>query len=399
MDGQGAPELTRELESLREQQQALAAVLRAIARSEPLEEVFRVALDAAMRLCDGDWDSFHLVEGEVLRAAFQNGGSPEQAEYERAHPHVPDRRTCVGRVALTRSTIHIPDRLADPEYDWEASDFSGLRTVLGVPVLADEEFIGVITVCRSEARAFTDEQIQLVETFADQAAIAIANARLLDAVERQRVELSRFVSAPVADLVTSPQGEQLLAGHRAYITCLFCDLRGFTSFVETAEPEEHFEVLRSYHGLLGSLIATHGGTLEHFAGDGLMLFFNDPVPLSDHELQAIRLAVEAQARFNDLAVDWRRRGTDLGLGIGIAAGHATLGRIGFEGRYDYGVLGPVANLASRLSSRAEQGQILVSQRLFAAVEERVDGTPVGEVELKGFTRPVEAYEIVGLRDA
>jgi class 3 adenylate cyclase len=398
MTGQGAPELTRQLESLREQQQALAAVLRAIARSEPLEEVFRVALDAAMRLCDGDFDSFYLAEGELLRAVVQNGGSPEQAEYERTHPHVPDRRTCVDRVALTRSTIHIPDVLADPEYTWEGSDISGLRTLLGVPVILDEELIAVIGVGRFEARTFTDEQIQLVETFADQAAIAIANARLLDAVGRQRAELSRFVSAPVADLVTSPQGEQLLAGHRAYITCLFCDLRGFTSFVETAEPEEHFEVLRSYHGLLGDLIATYGGTLEHFAGDGLMVFFNDPVPLPEHELQAIRLAVAAQARFNELAADWRRRGTDLALGIGIAAGHATLGRIGFEGRYDYGVLGPVANLASRLSSRAKQGQILVSQRLFAAVEERVDGAPVGEVELKGFTRPVEAYEIVGLRE-
>jgi adenylate cyclase len=397
MDGHGAPELMRRLESNREQQQALAAVLRSIARSEPLEEVFHVALDAAMRLCDGDFDSFYLVEGELLRAVVQHGGSSDQAEYERTHPHVPDRRTCVGRVALTRSTVHIPDVLADPEYTWVGSEISGLRTLLGVPVVFDEELIGVIGIARFEARAFADEQIQLVETFADQAAIAIANARLLDAVERQRAELSRFVSAPIADLVTSPQGEQLLAGHRAYITCLFCDLRGFTSFVETAEPEEHFEVLRSYHGLLGDLIATHGGTLEHFAGDGLMVFFNDPVPLPEHELQAIHLAVEAQERFNELAAHWRRRGTDLALGIGIAAGHATLGRIGFEGRYDYGVLGLVANLASRLSSGAKPGQTLVSQRLFAAVEDRVEGAAVGEVELKGFTRPVEAYEILGLR--
>jgi class 3 adenylate cyclase len=397
MNGANAAELTRQLETLREQQQALAAVLRAIARSEPLEEVLDVALEAALRLCEGDFDSFYLAEGETLRAVVQHGGSPDQAEYERTHPHVPDRRTCVGRVMLTRSPVHIPDVLADPEYTWVGSDISGLRTLLGVPVLLDDELIGVIGIARFEPRAFTDEQIELVETFAAQAAIAIANARLLDAVERQRAELSRFVSAPVADLVTSPQGEQLLAGHRAFITCLFCDLRGFTSFVETAEPEEHFEVLRAYHSVLGDLIATYGGTLEHFAGDGLMVFFNDPVPLPDHELQAVRLALEAQERFSALAVDWRRRGTELALGVGIAAGHATLGRIGFEGRYDYGVLGPVANLASRLSTRAEPGQILVSQRLFAAVEDRVDGRTVGEIELKGLSRPVEAYEVLGLR--
>jgi len=397
MNGPNAAELTRQLETLREQQQALAAVLRAIARSEPLEEVLDVALNAALRLCEGDFDSFYLAEGETLRAVAQHGGSPDQAEYERTHPHVPDRRTCVGRVMLTRSPVHIPDVLADPEYTWVGSDISGLRTLLGVPVLLDDELIGVIGIGRFEAKDFTDEEIELVKTFADQAAIAIANARLLDAVERQRAELSRFVSAPVADLVTSPQGEQLLAGHRAFITCLFCDLRGFTSFVETAEPEEHFEVLRAYHSVLGALIATHGGTLEHFAGDGLMVFFNDPVPLPDHELQAIRLALEAQERFNALAADWRRRGTELALGVGIAAGHATLGRIGFEGRYDYGVLGPVANLASRLSTRADPGQILVSQRLFAAVEDRVDGRTVGEIELKGLSRTVEAYEVLGLR--
>jgi class 3 adenylate cyclase len=397
MEGQNAPELNRQLESLRAQQHALAAVLRAIARSEPLETVLDVALEAALRLCEGDFDSFYLAEGETLRAVVQHGGSPEQAEYERTHAHVPDRRTCVGRVMLTRRTVHIPDVLADPEYTWVGSDISGLRTLLGVPALLDDELIGVIGIGRFEAKAFDDEEVELVETFADQAAIAIANARLLDAVDRQRAELSRFVSAPVADLVTSPQGEQLLAGHRAHITCLFCDLRGFTSFVETAEPEEHFEVLRAYHGVLGELIAEHGGTLEHFAGDGLMIFFNDPVPLPEHELHAVRLALEAQERFDRLASEWRRRGTDLALGIGIASGHATLGRIGFEGRYDYGVLGPVANLASRLSTIAKGSQILVSQRLFAAVEDRVDGRAVGEVELKGFTRPVAAYEVVGLR--
>ncbi|HET8558469.1 MAG TPA: adenylate/guanylate cyclase domain-containing protein [Gaiellaceae bacterium] len=397
MNAENAAELTRQLGTLREQQQAVAAVLRAVAHSESLEDVFSAVLDAAMRLCNGDFGAFYLKDGEVLRTAVQNGGSPEHTSYEMTHPHAVDRRTMAGRVALTRSPVHIPDVLEDPEYSWPGREMSDYRTAMGVPILLDEELIGVIGMIRYEARPFADEEIELVGTFADQAAIAIANARLLDAVERQRAELSRFVSTPIADLVTSPQGEQLLAGHRAYITCLFCDLRGFTTFVEIAEPEEHFEVLRAYHGLLGELITTYGGTLEHFAGDGLMIFFNDPVTLPEHELQAIRLALEAQERFTELAADWRKRGTDLALGVGIAAGHATLGRIGFEGRYDYGVLGPVANLASRLSATAGPGQILVSQRLFAVVEDKVEARTVGEIELKGFTRPIEAHEILGLR--
>lgn len=195
------------------------------------------------------------------------------------------------------------------------------------------------------------------------------------------------------------RGEKLLAGHRAHISVAFCDLRGFTSFVETAEPEELFEVLRRYHGTLGELIRRFEGTLEHFAGDGVMVFFNDPLPVVEHELQAIRFALSARELVGELADGWRRRGIDLGLGIGIASGHATLGRIGFEGRYDYGALGPVTNMASRLSTNAGAGQILITQRVFAAVEDRIEAEPLPDVELKGFTRPVTAYDVRALRPA
>ena len=149
----------------------------------------------------------------------------------------------------------------------------------------------------------------------------------------------------------------------------------------------------------GALIPTHKGTLEHFAGDGVMVFFNDPVAVEEHELQAIRLALAAQERFAELAEGWRKRGTELGLGIGIEAGYATLGRIGFEGRYDYGVLGPVANLASRLSTHAAPAQVLIGPHVYAAVEDAVDALPVGELELKGFMRAMAVYEVTGLRGA
>ena len=384
-----------------EQQRAISDVLRAVARSEGLDAVFDVVVEAATRLCRGDYGALYLLEGDVLQVVThltQHHGQPELYGYEREHPHTIDRTSVIGRAALTRDVVHIPDRRADPEYSFGGAEVIETGALLGVPILVDGELIGAMNVVRAAAEPFADEHIQLMKTFADQAAIAIANARLIDAVERQRTELARFLSPQVAELISSPEGEQLLAGHRAYITCLFCDLRGFTAFAETAAPEELFDVLRAYHQTLGELIATNRGTLEHFAGDGVMVFFNDPVTLENHELQAIKLGLVAQERIGELAQSWHKRGIQLGLGIGIEAGYATLGRIGFEGRYDYGALGPVTNLASRLSSHAHVGQTLIGPRVYGAVEEDIDATPIGELELKGFGRPISAYEVKALRD-
>jgi class 3 adenylate cyclase len=218
-------------------------------------------------------------------------------------------------------------------------------------------------------------------------------------IERQREELSRFLSPQVAALVSSPHGEQLLAGHRRQITAVFCDLRGFTAFAETADPEELFAVLRDYHEAMGALIVGHGGTLEHFAGDGIMIFFNDPVLQADHVERAVRMAVAMRARFVDLAVRWRKLGYELAFGVGIAVGYATIGRIGFDGRFDYGAIGNAVILASRLSSEAMGGQILLSQRAFAAVEDVVEADSVGELALKGFSRPVPAVNVIAIRNA
>jgi class 3 adenylate cyclase len=395
VEGSGA--LARENESLRDQQRALTAVLRAVARGEGLQPVLDEIVVRAKELCRGEHAQLYLADGDLFRAFSESGDEAAGYEYAKAHPHPRDRTTVIGRVGLSGQVEQIPDVLADPDYSFGGQALVGYRALLGVPVVLDGELIAAITVGRNTPGLFADEHVELVKTFADQAAIAIANARLLDAVERQRTELSRFVSPQVAELVSSPEGEQLLAGHRAYISCLFCDLRGFTSFAETAAPEELFEVLRAYHETLGALIRPHEGTLEHFAGDGVMVFFNDPIAVENHERQAIMFALAAQERFAELARAWRRRGTELGLGIGVEAGYATLGRIGFEGRYDYGAIGPVANMASRLSTHAAAGQILIGQRVFAAVEEAVEAAPVGELELKGFGRLVTAYELRGLR--
>jgi len=287
--------------------------------------------------------------------------------------------------------------MEDAEYRLPAAQrASGFRTVLGVPLLRDGTPIGVMIVWRLTVRPFEAQEVALLSTFADQAALAIANVGLFETIERQRTELARF-APQVAGLLTSAEGEQLLAGHRREISAMFCDLRGFTAFVETAEPEELLSVLRAYHAMAGQIAIAEGGTVEHFAGDGLMIFFNDPAPVADHQLAAVRTACAIRERFGDLSASWHKRGYELGLGIGIASGYATLGRIGFEGRYDYGAMGVIVNLAARLSDVAEGGQILISQRHFAAVEERVTAEERPPVALKGFGRPVPVWSVEAVR--
>ncbi len=228
---------------------------------------------------------------------------------------------------------------------------------------------------------------------------AARQAELLATIERQKEELSRFLSPQVAALVSTQEGQQMLAGHRREATAVFCDLRGFTAFSDQAEPEEVLGLLREYHAQMGARIVEHGGTLEHFAGDGMMVFFNDPVPQPDHVERAVRMAVAMREMFGGMAAKWARLGFELGLGIGIATGYATLGRIGFEGRYDYGMVGTAVIVASRLSSAAEPDQILLNPRAYAAVEDLLEVAPVGDLSLKGFARPIPTVNVLALRTA
>ena len=215
--------------------------------------------------------------------------------------------------------------------------------------------------------------------------------------ELERVgRLRRFLSPQVADLVVSSGDDSFLDSHRRDITVVFCDLRGFTAFAEAVEPEEVMAVLREYHAGVGEEIHRFEGTLERFSGGRLMVFFNDPLPCPDAPERAVRMAVAIRNRVWQLAEGWSRQGYDLHLGIGIAQGHATLGRIGFEGRSDYAAVGRVTILAERLCEAAEPGRILVSQRVHAAAEEIVVAQPLGELTLRGFARPVQAFDVVGL---
>lgn len=210
-------------------------------------------------------------------------------------------------------------------------------------------------------------------------------------------QLKRFFSPHLAELIVSSGQEQLMESHRQEITVVICDLRGFTAFGETAEPEEVTRILREYHSAVGPLIFRFGATLERFAGDGLVAFFNDPLPCPDSAQCAVRMGVAMQRAVGELAQQWQKLGYDLGFGVGIALGYATLGQIGFEGQFQYGAIGSVLNLASRLCDQASAGQILITQRVCAEVEGFAEIKPVGKLSLKGFHRPVSAFQVVSLR--
>jgi adenylate cyclase len=245
---------------------------------------------------------------------------------------------------------------------------------------------------------------QLYDTVQSQAAqLAELNKTLEQRVQEQVAQLDRlgrlkrFFSPQLAELIVAGDTDDPLRSHRRDVTVVFLDLRGFTAFAETAEPEEVMGVLREYHGEMGRLIVDHEGTLERFTGDGMMVFFNDPVPVPNPAERAIRMALAMRERVADLRVKWRKRGVDLDLGVGIADGYATIGAIGFEGRLDYGAIGTVTNLAARLCGEAKPAQILVSQRMLGMIEELVDVEPVGELALKGFLKTVSAFNVVGLK--
>ena len=249
------------------------------------------------------------------------------------------------------------------------------------------------------------ERKQLLDQVRTQAAdLATWNQTLEQRVADQLAEiervgrLKRFLSPQIAEIVMAKGNERLLESHRRDITVVFCDLRGFTAFAETAEPEEVMAVLQEYHAALGAQIHKFEGTVEHFAGDGVMVLFNDPLPCPDPSERAVRMAVEMRTRIAELSAKWRKRGHELGFGVGIAQGYATLGRIGFEGRFEYAAIGTVVNLAARLCGEARSGQILVDGKVHSAVESLAGTEPVGELVLKGIHRAVATFNVLEMRD-
>jgi GAF domain-containing protein len=428
-------ERTNDLTESLEHQTASSEVLRVISSSHSdLERVFDSLLENATRLCRAKFGNLYLRTEGGFRYVAMHGVPSEYAEMAKQqpsdglaqYPHAP-----LTRMAQSKRVVHVPDLMLDEGYIKRHArivalvESAGARTLVVVPMLKDDELVGAIAIYRQEALPFTEKQIELVQNFADQAVIAIENARLLkelrertEQVEAQSQELvklnrqlehrvadqvgeiermgrlRRFLPPQVADLIVASGAEKQLESHRREITALFCDLRGFTGFSESADPEDVMALLRDYHAAIGEIIIKYSGTLERYAGDGVMVVFNDPVPVEQPALQAVLMALDMRGAIGALTDKWRRLGHDIGFGIGIAHGFATLGTIGFEGRFDYAAIGTVANVASRLCDEAKPGQILISPRVFMALEDAVTVEPVGEFALKGIRRPLAAYNVI-----
>ena len=409
----------REVETRLEREAATKDVLHVISQSRDDEmPVFDVILKQAERLCHADTSGLQMVteNGQHLQMVLASG--QDRGSFQPGHLFEISEPLNMCVAARERRVVHGEDLKNDDLYRQghpgrrALVDDEGVLTQLAVPLIQGETVIGTMTLSRLQQKPFSADEIALVETFAAQAVIAIENVRQFKALETLNAELGdrveaqvgelermgklkRFLPEQVADAVVSSGDDSMLSSHRALISALFCDIRGFTAFCETAEPEETIEVLQAYHEELGKLIADHGAGVDHRAGDGIMVLFNDPLPCDDPAGDAVQLAFAMRATMEGLCKRWRKLGHRLGFGVGISLGYATVGMVGSEGRFHYTASGTAVNLAARLCDMADDGEILLSPRAQIAVEDEVDTERMGEVEIKGISAPVEVWRALG----
>jgi len=400
----GNVRLFNETKEALERQTATAEILKVIASSPAdVQPVFDAIVQSAARLF-GRRAGLRLTEADGLRRRALS--DPTAASLQSAELMPVDRESLLGRVVLEGRAMQLADTLAPdaPPYAKANAHALNFRANAIAPLIRDGKVLGAIGVNSPDPGALSDKQMALLATFADQAVIAIENVRLFHEIgdksrlleianEERLARLKSFFSPQLAELLAAGKGEELLKTHRREITVQFFDLRGFTAFTGAAEPEEVMELLRDFHGALGRLVMEHEGTIERFAGDSVMVFFNDPLPVERPAERAVQSALAMMRAFDPIAALWKRRGYDLGLGAGIAQGFATLGAIGFEGRRDYAAIGPVTNLAARLCAEAKSGQILADRKTVGALEGIFAFDELGPIALKGFAQPVPAFAL------
>ncbi|MEM7430059.1 MAG: GAF domain-containing protein, partial [Pseudomonadota bacterium] len=421
----------RELQTRLEREAASREILQVISRSRADEKpVFDVILESASRLCSAPLAFLSMTDEarQTVTIPAHRGARSSFADILENFSEPLEGSPLVATIPIREGEVILSDDLgADERYPTDShrrhqlTVVEGARSLLAVPLISEEKSIGAIILYRREVQPFSEDDVALVQSFAAQAVIAIENVKQFRALEAKtqevqalnegleaRVEeqvgeiermgrLKRFLSPQVADAVVSSGSDKLLSSHRALIATLFCDIRGFTAFCETAEPEETIEVLQTYHEEMGKLMSAHGAGVDHRMGDGIMVIFNDPLPCDDPAGDALKLGMAMRDRMAELGSQWRKLGHRLGFGVGISLGYATVGMVGSEGRYEYTANGTAVNLAARLCDRAADGEILLSPRAYTAVEELVEAESSGEFELKGIKAPVEIYRVLGLK--
>jgi class 3 adenylate cyclase/HAMP domain-containing protein len=437
-------ERTRDLAQSVNELKVLEEVGRAVASSLDLNAVLPTVAARALEITHAD---AVLIYGyDAARHQFDlTEAIGIQQSAEGRHLVIDQGSSVLGEAAAKGEPIAIPDLAAAADHLLrDVAAAAGFHSVLVVPLVDQKGILGSLVVLRRNTGEFSPNLIGLMRTFAHQSVLAMRNARLFTEVDQkgrelatahgtvkqqagklqeqtdqlmnwnksleERVEkqlaeierirrLERFLAPQVAQLIASSDGhDSLLDSHRREVTVVFCDLRGFTAFTESTEPEEAMNVLREYHAALGELIFRYEGTLDRYAGDGVMVLFNAPIQFADHTRRAVKMAVEMRDTIGLLTQKWRNRGHSLGFGVGIALGYATLGQIGFEQRLEYAAIGSVTNLASRLCDEAKAGQIVVSQRVYGMVELWAEGVSLDALNLKGFNHPVLAVEILRWRE-
>ena len=410
----------REVQTRLERERATGEVLQVISQSRDDETpVFDAILRHAETLCRAPVSALILAgpDDATQTLAAHRGARPEAVRmFETGQMPMDASQSYTAKCIIEGKIVALRDMGESDLYKAGSPvvramvDDVGVRSVIFAPLIREGRSIGAVTVYRKGIDPFDDTEVALLETFAAQAVIAIENVRQFRALETLNAELGdrvaeqvgelermgklkRFLPPAVADTVLTQGSDKMLSSHRALLGVLFCDIRGFTAFCETAEPEETIEVLQTYHEEMGKLINAHGAGVDHRMGDGIMVLFNDPLPCEDPAGDALRLAIAMRARMAELCKGWKRMGHRLGFGVGISLGYATVGMVGFEGRFDYTASGTAVNLASRLCDEAADGEILLSPRAAVAVEDDHALVSMGEAQLKGLREPLEIFRL------